>query len=214
MNAEIDALAPTTTVTIDAISDDTGTAGDFITSDNDGLTITATLDAALAEGETLQYSTDGVTWVDITTSVNVTNISYVDTALTESSTVQLKVQDTAGNDGARAERPIVIDTVAPTTTVTIDAISVDTGLPDDFITSDNNGLTLTGTLDAPLEDGEALLYSVDGGVTWVDITSSVSGSAINHDDATLTESATVQLKVRDTAGNDGPVAEKPLSLTP
>ncbi|AVV35248.1 hypothetical protein C8233_17875 [Halomonas sp. SF2003] len=212
LNAEIDALAPTTTVTIDAISDDTGTAGDFITSDNDGLTITATLDAALAEGETLQYSTDGVTWVDITTSVNVTNISYVDTALTESSTVQLKVQDTAGNDGARAERPIVIDTVAPTTTVTIDAISVDTGLPDDFITSDNNGLTLTGTLDAPLEDGEALLYSVDGGVTWVDITSSVSGSAINHDDATLTESATVQLKVRDTAGNDGPVAEKAIII--
>ncbi|QWN35843.1 BapA prefix-like domain-containing protein [Cobetia sp. 4B] len=212
LNAEIDVLAPTTTVTIDAISDDTGTAGDFITSDNDGLTITATLDAALAEGETLQYSTDGVTWVDITTSVNGTNISYVDTALTESSTVQLKVQDTAGNDGARAERPIVIDTVAPTTTVTIDAISVDTGLPDDFITSDNNGLTLTGTLDAPLEDGEALLYSVDGGVTWVDITSSVSGSAINHDDATLTESATVQLKVRDTAGNDGPVAEKAIII--
>ncbi|MDH2375543.1 hypothetical protein QD228_17070, partial [Cobetia sp. 3AK] len=65
----IDAVAPTTTATIDAISDDSGTADDFITNDADGLTVTATLDAPLAEGVTLQYSTDGSTWIDITDSV-------------------------------------------------------------------------------------------------------------------------------------------------
>ncbi|MDH2296445.1 Ig-like domain repeat protein, partial [Cobetia sp. 1AS1] len=203
----IDAVAPTTTATIDAISDDSGTAGDFITNDDDGLTVTATLDAPLAEGETLQYSTDGTTWVDITDSVSGTAVSYADANLTTSATVQLKVQDAAGNDGAVASQAVVIDAVAPTTTATIDAISDDSGTAGDFITNDDDGLTVTATLDAPLAEGETLQYSSDG-TTWVDITDSVSGTAVSYADADLTASATVQLKVQDAAGNDGAVASQ------
>ncbi|MDH2296458.1 hypothetical protein, partial [Cobetia sp. 1AS1] len=73
-----------------------GTAGDFITNDDDGLTVTATLSAELATGEALLYSTDGTTWVDITDSVSGTAVSYADADLTASATVQLKVQDAAG----------------------------------------------------------------------------------------------------------------------
>ncbi|MDI6005312.1 hypothetical protein QLS87_17070, partial [Cobetia pacifica] len=66
---------------------------DFITSDNDGLTITASLTAPLAADETLQYSTDGTTWIDIPdASVTGTEVNY-DSGLTESATVQLRVQD-------------------------------------------------------------------------------------------------------------------------
>ncbi|MDA5565493.1 Ig-like domain repeat protein, partial [Cobetia sp. MMG027] len=108
-----DTAAPTTTVTIDAISEDTGTAGDFITSDNDGLTISATLDAPLAEGETLQYSSDGTTWIDIPEgSVTGTAVSY-DSGLTESATVQFRVQDAAGNNGDTVSQAIVIDATSP-----------------------------------------------------------------------------------------------------
>ncbi|MBU3006292.1 beta strand repeat-containing protein, partial [Cobetia amphilecti] len=204
----IDTTAPTTTVTIDSISDDTGLAADdFITNDDDGLTITATLDAPLAEDETLLYSTDGTTWVDITDSVSGTAVSYADADLTASATVQLKVQDAAGNDGAVASQAVVIDAVAPTTTATIDAISDDSGTAGDFITNDDDGLTISATLDAPLAEGETLQYSTDG-TTWVDITDSVSGTAVSYADADLTASATVQLKVQDAAGNDGAVASQ------
>ncbi|WP_404326782.1 BapA prefix-like domain-containing protein [Cobetia sp. UIB-001] len=203
----IDAVAPTTTATIDAISDDSGTAGDFITNDDDGLTISATLDAPLAEGETLQYSTDGTTWIDITDSVTGTAVSYADADLTASATVQLKVQDAAGNDGDIESQDVVIDTTAPTTTATIDAISDDSGTAGDFITNDDDGLTVTATLSAELATGEALLYSTDG-TTWIDITDSVSGTAVSYADADLTDSATVQLKVQDAAGNDGAVASQ------
>ncbi|UTV88126.1 Ig-like domain repeat protein [Cobetia amphilecti] len=203
----IDAVAPTTTATIDAISDDSGTAGDFITNDDDGLTVTATLSAELATGEALLYSTDGTTWVDITDSVSGTAVSYADADLTASATVQLKVQDAAGNDGAVASQAVVIDAVAPTTTATIDAISDDSGTAGDFITNDDDGLTVTATLSAELATGEALLYSTDG-TTWIDITDSVSGTAVSYADADLTASATVQLKVQDAAGNDGAVASQ------
>ncbi|UTV86726.1 BapA prefix-like domain-containing protein [Cobetia amphilecti] len=203
----IDATAPTTTVTIDAISEDTGTAGDFITSDNDGLTITATLAAPLAADETLQYSTDGTTWIDVpAASVTGTAVSY-DSGLTESATVQLRVQDAAGNTGSATSQDVVIDATAPTTTVTIDAISEDTGTAGDFITSDNDGLTITATLAAPLAADETLQYSTDG-TTWIDVpAASVTGTAVSYDSG-LTESATVQLRVQDTAGNTGPATSQ------
>ncbi|WP_405280032.1 Ig-like domain-containing protein [Cobetia sp. Ld8] len=182
---------------------------DFITNDDDGLTITATLDAALAEGETLQYSNDGgTTWIDISGSVDGITVSHVDAGLTASATVQLKVQDAAGNDGAVASQAIVIDVTAPTTTATIDAISDDSGIADDFVTNDDDGLTITATLDAALAEGETLQYSNDGGTTWIDISGSVSGTAVSYADADLTASATVQLKVQDAAGNDGAVASQ------
>ncbi|MDH2375529.1 hypothetical protein QD228_16990, partial [Cobetia sp. 3AK] len=186
------------------ISDDSGTADDFITNDDDGLTITATLDAALAEGETLQYSNDGgTTWTDISGSVDSADgitVSHVDADLTASATVQLKVQDAAGNDGPVASQAIVIDVTAPTTAVSIDGISDDSGAADDFITNDDDGLTITATLDAALAEGETLQYSNDGGTTWTDISGSVDsddGITVSHVDADLTASATVQLKVQD-----------------
>ncbi|AVV35256.1 hypothetical protein C8233_17930 [Halomonas sp. SF2003] len=161
----------------------------------------------MAADETLQYSTDGTTWIDVpAASVTGTAVSY-DSGLTESATVQLRVQDAAGNTGPETSQDVVIDTTTPTTTVTIDAISEDTGTAGDFITSDNDGLTITATLAAPLAADETLQYSTDG-TTWIDVpAASVIGTAVSYDSG-LTESATVQLRVQDAAGNIGPATSQ------
>ena len=132
----IDTTAPTTTITINSISDDSGSSdSDFITSDDDGLTINATLSQTLGAGETLEYSNDdGSTWSAVSSGdiTNDTDVSFADTALTSSNTIQFRVVDTAGNTGAVAEQDVTIDTTAPTTTITIDSISDDSGY---FITN-------------------------------------------------------------------------------
>ena len=106
---------PKTNVTIDSISDDTGSANnDFITQDDDGLTINATLSTQLASGETLEYSADnGATWSDISSAVSGTAITHTDASLTSDATIQMRVTDSAGNSSIPVERTIDVDTEAP-----------------------------------------------------------------------------------------------------
>lgn len=64
------------------------------------LIINATLPTALTSNEKVMYSKDyGSTWIDITTSVNTTNISYTTSKLTNPTTIWLKVVSgtTSGN---------------------------------------------------------------------------------------------------------------------
>jgi len=202
----ITVVGPATTIDIDSITDDSGTVGDFITSDNDGLTVGATLSAGLAAGEKLYYSTDGgASWTDITSSVVGTAVSYADASLTSTSIVDMKVVDAVNNDGAVASRLITIDTTAPTTTVAFCCITTDSGTLGDYTTNDNDGLIVGAGLSANLAEGEKLYYSNDNGATWTDITSSVTGRTVVHIDNSLTSTATVQIKVVDAAGNDGAV---------
>ena len=206
----LDTTAPTQGIgTIDIIAD-TGTFdNDFITNTAEQ-TITAELNASLQEGDFVHGSVDsGATWSDITASVTGTNISW-DTNLTSGS-IQFKVVDTAGNDGAVADQNYTIDTTGPTQTIGNIDISADTGLlPTDFITSAATQ-TITAELSAKLEDSDILYGSVDSGVTWIDITSGVSETAIAWQDVNLT-SGSIQLKVVDLAGNDGDVAQQAYTL--
>ena len=206
----LDTTAPTQGIgTIDIIAD-TGTFdNDFITNTAEQ-TITAELNASLQEGDFVHGSVDsGATWSDITASVTGTNISW-DTNLTSGS-IQFKVVDTAGNDGAVADQNYTIDTTGPTQTIGNIDISADTGLlPTDFITSAASQ-TITAELSAKLEDSDILYGSVDSGVTWIDITSGVSETAIAWQDVNLT-SGSIQLKVVDLAENDGTIAEQPYTL--
>ena len=82
--------------------------------------------------------------------------------------------DNAGNVGATDSQNVVVDLTAPAaTTITVDSVSQDTGLSgSDFITSDNQ-ISLKGTLGAALGSGDHAQISLDGGVTWTDV--SVSG---------------------------------------
>lgn len=202
------------TVAIESIDEDTDTAGDFITTDGDGLTVYASLSSALAADERLWYSNDnGTTWIDISSFVSGTDVSYHDDDLTSTTTVIMKVEDTAGNS-AEDSQLITINTVpgAPTTTVDINSITVDSGIVGDFITNDNDGLTIGATLSAPLAAGETLWYRTDGGA-WIDITGSigVDNITVNYDDSSLTSTDVVQMKVVNGTG-DGPTASQLVTI--
>jgi hypothetical protein len=112
-----------------------------------------------------------------------------------------------------SNKSIVIDTIAPNTTITINSITTDSGISStDFITNDNNGLTINATLSTILLSGEILEYSNDNGLTWNDKTSFVTGTAIQLVDNTLTSSNTIKFRIIDTAGNSGLVASQTITI--
>ena len=128
---------------ITAIADDTGTAGDFTTSDTT-LTVSGT-HGALGAGEKVQVSSDGgTTWSDVTTS-DATTWSFTDPTVHGASfTYQARVIDAAANVGNSDSQAVTIDTSNPTAAVDITAIADDTGTAGDFTTSDTT-LTVSGT---------------------------------------------------------------------
>ncbi|WP_230847776.1 Ig-like domain-containing protein, partial [Comamonas testosteroni] len=221
------ALAGATTPTVTAEATFTDAAGNTSApvSDTQAYTVdtaaTTTVAVTDANGDNLPTasgvadpgSTVTVTWPDGTTSTAtadpVTGAWSVDATVAQpSGTVTAVATDPAGNTSPLQTTPWTADTTAPTTTATIDSISLDSGAPGDFITNDSDGLTVNATLSAALAPGEVLMYSTDGGATWTDITASVSGTAVSYVDAGLTGTATVQMRVEDAAGNAGTAASQ------
>ncbi|EOY7891782.1 Ig-like domain-containing protein [Escherichia coli] len=212
-NVVVDTTSPEAakSITITGISDDTGTSSsDFITSDTT-LTVRGVLGAALGANEFAQISTDnGATWVNVTLAADGLNWSYVDgrTLTNGTTTWQVRVVDLAGNVGATSSQSAQIDTVNPAQVLTIASISTDTGSSaTDFITSDTT-LTLTGSLGTGLASGEVAQISLDGGATWITLTT--NGTQWTYTDSrTLTDGSYVyQVRVLDLAGNTGPVVSK------
>ncbi|MFX0996436.1 Ig-like domain-containing protein [Escherichia coli] len=212
-NVVVDTTSPEAakSITITGISDDTGaSSSDFITSDT-SLTVRGVLGAALGANEFAQISTDnGATWVNVTVAAEGLNWSYVDgrTLTNGTTTWQVRVVDLAGNVGATGSQSALIDTVNPAQVLTIASISTDTGSSaTDFITSDTT-LTLTGSLGAGLASGEVAQISLDGGATWITLTT--NGTQWTYTDSrTLTDGSYVyQVRVLDLAGNTGPVVSK------
>ncbi|EPM0023331.1 Ig-like domain-containing protein, partial [Citrobacter farmeri] len=208
----VDLNAPTMGINIDSLQSDTGLSStDFITSTTP-VVVNGSLTATLTATEKAQISIDGgITWSDLT--VTGTSWRYNDSrALTDGSYVyQVRVIDTAGNVGATDSQNVVIDTTAPDAavkTLTIDAITTDTGLQsNDFITSDTT-LALNGRLGAALATGEFAQISIDGGTTW----QNVSVSGLNWtwiDNRTLTDgNYNYMVRVVDVAGNIGATANQ------
>ena len=142
-------------------------------------TITATLSAGLGTGESLWGSVDGgATYTNISSSVSTTAVSWAGATLSGSSSIKFQVRDAAGNAGETATQVYVLDTTAPTQTISAIDISADTGSSaSDFITS-TASQTITATLSAVLGTGESLEGSVDGGATYTDISDKVSGTTV------------------------------------
>lgn len=212
----LDSTAPSQSLTIVQLSDDTGTAGDFITS-GAGQTITATLGGTLAADERLEGSLDnGTTWTDITAKVSGTGVSWSGTTLNGgvdgSNTLRLRLLDRAGNAGTTASQAYTLDRVAPAQKISITGLSADTGKVGDFITR-TAAQTISGTLSAVLGSGDVLHGSLDNGTTWTDITAMVSGTAISWTGATLnTGSSAICLRLSDQAGNAGNSASRAYTL--
>ncbi|MBK5540631.1 Ig-like domain repeat protein [Pseudomonas sp. TH07] len=203
----VDTTAPTAseTISIVAVSSDTGTSGDFITSDNT-LVLSGTLGSTLASGDIAQVSLDGgSTWLN--TTVSGSTWSYDNSASVLADGVynlKARVVDGAGNQGATANQVLVVDTTAPTETIAIVSINQDTGTSSsDFNTSDTT-LVFSGTLGAALGSGESVRISLDGGSTWR--TALVSGNTWSYDNSAsslASGSYSVIAQVIDSAGNLG-----------
>ncbi|WP_128927175.1 Ig-like domain-containing protein [Bradyrhizobium guangxiense] len=205
----IDTTAPTAALAITAISQDSGTAGDFITNDTT-LTVSGS-NGALSSGEKIQLSSDGgATWADVTQST-ATSWSYLDPATHASSfTYQTRIIDAAGNIGTTAAQAVTIDTTAPTAALAITAIGQDSGTVGDFITNDTT-LTVSGSNGA-LSSGEKIQLSSDGGATWADVTQSTATSWSYLDPATHASNFTYQTRIVDAAGNIGTTAAQAVTI--
>ena len=201
----------TNTVTIDSITNDTGTAGDFITNDTQ-IVINGTVD--LGDGNTLSISFDGTTYtagtdpeLTVDGSGNWT-LDVTGTTLTDATyPVVATVTDVAGNTSSDTQN-VIIDTTADndgdTNTVTIDSITNDTGTAGDFITNDTQ-IVINGTVD--LGDGNTLSISFDGTTytagTDPELTVDGSGNwTLDVTGTTLTDATyPVVATVTDVAGN-------------
>ena len=167
----VDTIAPSEP-SISGISDDSGSAGDFITNFNQGLTVTVRLEAPLGAGETLQYRlSNDANWTDIDPTMDVPDvvgmegfdpsISFSAPLLTTTNTILLRVIDMAGNSSPVASQLVVIDHDAPSAEASILALSFDAGLSSsDFVT--NAALQIvSGHLNADLARGEKVQVSAN-----------------------------------------------------
>ena len=107
----IDSQAPSAVAQILNISDDTGTAGDFITRDT-SISVNGTV-SGLNTDDVVQISTDGTTWVNVPVSAGAW--SFVDSrTLTDGTyTYRVRVVDAAGNTSPVISQVVTVDTVAP-----------------------------------------------------------------------------------------------------
>ncbi len=127
VTVQIDTSAPTTTVASAAFSADTGgSTSDFITN-TAAQTISGTLSANLAAGETVQVSLDnGATWATATATTGANTWSY-NATLAGSNTLKVRVRDAVDNAGVEYTQAYVLDTAAPTLAITSDKSSLKIG---------------------------------------------------------------------------------------
>jgi len=211
----VDTSAPTQSISIASISQDTGTSSsDFNTSDTT-LVFSGGLSSALGSGESVRISLDGgTTWHAATVSGSTWSYDNTATSLANGSySVVAQVIDSAGNVGNSASQSVVVDSVAPTASISIGSITSDTGSSaTDYITSDNT-LLFQGTLSAPLAAGEGVQFSIDGGSTY--LVASVSGTTWTYDytgSALSDGNYNIKVRVFDSAGNVGLTANQTLLI--
>ncbi len=209
----LDTTAPNTTIASASFSNDSGTLPtDFITN-MASQTVSGSLSANMVAGDRVYVSlNNGATWAAATTTVGQATWSLGGATLSTSSTLKVKVSDTAGNDSTVLSQAYVYDTAAPATTFSGLSLSADTGASStDFITK-TASQTIGATLSGPLAGDDILYGSLDNGGSWTDITSKVSGTTLSWNGVTLTASNTLQLKVVDAAGNQGSPQSKAYTL--
>jgi hypothetical protein len=165
----IDTLPPSTVANSVAFSADTGANTTDLITKTAAQTVSGTLSAALVSGEVVQVSLDhGQTWVNASAAVGATTWSLGGRTLTGSDTLQVRVNDAAGNQGAVYSAGYVLDTTAPTVTVSSDAAALRAGQsanltftfseePSNFTAASLN--VVGGSVGAVTATGNALVYT-------------------------------------------------------
>lgn len=117
----IDNTAPTVTASSLGFSADTGNSSSDRITQTAAQTVSGTLSANTATGDTVQISMDnGSTWTNATHTAGSNTFSYA-TTLTGSNTAEVRVLDAAGNTGTANSYAYVLDTTAPTSAVDLSA---------------------------------------------------------------------------------------------
>ncbi|ELX11798.1 outer membrane adhesin like protein [Janthinobacterium sp. HH01] len=124
----IDTLAPTVTVGGVAFSADTGASASDLVTRSAAQTVSGTLSAALLAGEVVQVSLDhGQSWQNASGGAGSASWSLAGVTLAGSDTLQVRVNDAAGNHGAAFSAAYVLDATAPTVLVASDLGALNAG---------------------------------------------------------------------------------------
>lgn len=192
----VDNTAPTTTFSTLALSADTGSSSTDFNTKTASQTLTATLNAALAEGDKLFGSLDGgTTWIDITNKVDGTGLLWNGITLDSTGSLKLKVTDAAGNDSTVHTQNYVLDTSEPTA-LSLASSSLNTSAASSGATVSTFSTTDTpanGTFSYELVEGDSSTdngkFTIDGGSLKIGTTALTAGSY------------QIRVKVTDLAGN-------------
>ncbi len=209
-NATVDNQRPTTTIGGLALNPDTGSSStDFVTN-TAAQTITGTLSAGLTGGEQVYGSLDnGSTWVNITSKVSGTTLTWNGVTLMGSNTLKLKVTDAAGNDGTTASQAYTLDTTAPAAPSAPDMTAgTDTGASSTDNITKNTTPVFTGTAES---GATVTLYDSDG-TTVLGTTTATGGVWSITASALAAGSHSLTAKATDAAGNTS-AASSPLVVT-
>ncbi|WP_150119187.1 Ig-like domain-containing protein [Massilia sp. NR 4-1] len=199
-NARVDNVAPAINISALSFSNDTGaSASDFITR-TAAQTITATLSAALSGTEKLYGSLDnGTSWLDISSKVTGTALSWDGVTLAASSTLLLKVKDGAGNEGPLKSQAYILDSSAPATPSVPD---LDSGSDSGGSNSDNLTSSVTPTFSGSADAGSTVTLYDSNGVTELGSTTADGAGKWSITASTMSSgSHTVTAKASDAAGN-------------
>jgi hypothetical protein len=215
----LDITAPTQTVTISGVIDNSDPVQGVIAAGgrtNDTTpTISGNLSAPLGEGETLKIYNGNTFLVDAV--VDATTLTWTATptlAVNGTYTLRARVQDEAGNQGSlSAGRTLILDTVAPAQTVTISGLSDNVGITQGPIadggTTNDTTPTLSGMLSAALGTSEVLRVYRDG-VLAGNATVNATTRAWSYTPATPLSANGIYVftaAVVDGAGNVGPLSD-------
>ncbi|WP_420914281.1 Ig-like domain-containing protein [Enterobacter hormaechei] len=169
------------------------------------LVISGTTDAPA--GQTVTITLNGKTYTatvqnDGTWSYTVGSADVTALADGGSYLINAQVSNAIGNS-VSDNHTVTVDLTAPSMGISIDSLQNDTGLSaNDFITNDSQ-VVVNGSLTAQLGNNEKAQISLDGGVTWIDLT--VTGTTWRYTDGRTLTDGTYQYQVRviDNAGNVG-----------
>lgn len=195
--------------TILSVTDDSAIAGDFITNDADGVTVTvgfsnATDGTGAAVGDTITLTAPGVAGSPFTSApltagqIAAGQIDFaLPTGANYTGTLSAVVNDTFGitQTSAAATQDLVIDSTAPT-------IAINTVEGDDLINAaEDDDVTISGTTTG-VEDGQQVSVTINGGAA---IMATVTGNVWTLADQDLSGLAdgivSITADVSDIAGN-------------
>lgn len=202
----VDRTPPDARPLITGISEDTGgSSSDFITNDQT-LIIHGGVSSPLGDDEKVQISVDGGPWLDAVYNSHTQTWHYDNRAVLLSEgehEIVVRTVDEVGNIGPHAQQTVIIDVTPPSATSVITAITDDTGVAGDFVTSDQT-LIIHGRVDGRLGLDERVQVSIDNGKVWRDAAYNAdtnSWELDNRHQALAHGTYTFKTRVIDSAGN-------------